>query len=303
MRDVRGMRCLVTGASGFIGRRVCVALADAGAEVVGLGRGAAAPGTLDAVLGGWVRCDLADPGAVRRVGRDIGRVDALFHAAGDLADTQDLFALRERYVSEIVSPLLLADRGLDSPSRIVLFSSAAVYGAVAGPASEEAPLSPRGLYGVNKAVLEDAFGLFGRVRGCKVAILRVSAVYGPGMPEARAISRFIASLRRGERPVVSGPPNALRDYVYIDDVAEASVRAASCGADGVFNIASGAPVGLADLARLTARAMGRAVEPRVLSDATVPDKIFPVDKARRQLAFAPLCPAQGLVRMLQGGSC
>lgn len=296
---MQGKRILVTGASGFIGKHLCAALAKAGAQVVGIGRGESAPDALKDPLVQWVQCDLAVRESVVSALPVIGKVDVVFHAAGNLAESRELDTLRDRYFADVVAPMLFLDRGEDTPGQVVFFSTAAVYGPSESAVDEASELAPSGLYGTNKAVLEDALGLFGRVRKCAVTCLRVSAVFGPGMPAGNAISRFMECVRAGDVPQITGPPNALRDYVYIADVIQAALDVAGKDIGGTFNIASGAPVGLAELARLVGSALDREVAPEVLSDATGADKVFRIEKARQAFGFAPVGVLEGLKLMVQ----
>lgn len=298
-------QCLVTGASGFIGGHLVRALAGRGARITALGRGEAPAPGIAPYVERWIRTDLARRADVEAAASEAAGARELYHLAGSMEDAPGLDDLERRYFAEVVAPLVLADLLGPSLEHVAYFSSTAVYGPAPGPCAEDSPLAPAGLYGTNKAVLEDAFGLFSRVRKKSLSVLRVAAVYGPGMSRGSAAVRFLERICRGERPRITGPAEALRDYVHVGDVVDAALAAVQGRKDGTWNVASSAPVGLAGLARAAARALGSDLEPEIVGGATGTDKLYANDKARRDLGLAPRSLEDGLRDMAarEGFAC
>jgi len=128
--------------------------------------------------------------------------------------------------------------------------------------TESAPLDPRNGYAASKLAQEHLAAVWARSAGGSVAALRYHNVYGPGLPRdtpyAGVAAIFLSALRRGEPPRVFEDGGQRRDFVHVADVAAATVRAVERHADGVraFNIGSGVPRTVGDLATALAEAVG-----------------------------------------------
>ena len=128
---------------------------------------------------------------------------------------------------------------------------------------EDAPVDPRNAYAATKLHQEHLCTVFGRERDVPVISLRYHNVYGPrcpvDTPYAGVASLFVAALRRGEAPRVFEDGGQRRDFIHVRDVARANVAAlvADRSVSGAFNIASGRPRTILELATALAEAMGR----------------------------------------------
>jgi dTDP-L-rhamnose 4-epimerase len=126
---------------------------------------------------------------------------------------------------------------------------------------EDAPLDPRNAYASSKVAQEFYAANWARVTGGSVAALRYHNVYGPGMPRdtpyAGVAAIFTSALRRGEAPKVFEDGNQRRDFVHVRDVAAATVLACERHTSGVraFNVGSGTPRTVGDMARALANAL------------------------------------------------
>lgn len=123
------------------------------------------------------------------------------------------------------------------------------------PIREDHPTEPLTAYGRSKVVCERYLQETSAVRGCVLTVLRLAQVYGPGERPIKAIPRFIEAIRAGRPPLIYGDGSDLRDYVYVDDAARAMVLALEREAGGVFNISSGQPRSILDVARILAQAV------------------------------------------------
>ena len=127
---------------------------------------------------------------------------------------------------------------------------------------EDTAPQPRSVYAVTKLAQEHLCQMFGRDRGVAVTVLRYHNIYGPRMPRdtpyAGVASIFRSALEDGRAPRVFEDGGQLRDFVEVEDVARANVMAlvGRRGHGGVFNIASGAPRSVGDMARRLAEVMG-----------------------------------------------
>ena len=127
------------------------------------------------------------------------------------------------------------------------------------PIIEDAPLDPRNVYAATKLHTEHLARSYGREAAVAVAALRYHNVYGPGMPRdtpyAGVAAIFRSHLEHGRPPQVFEDGNQVRDFVHVDDVARANLFALDSDAEGPFNIASGAPHTVLDMANALAAAV------------------------------------------------
>lgn len=130
------------------------------------------------------------------------------------------------------------------------------------PVPEDAPVDPRSVYAATKLAQEHLCAAFGRETGVPVTALRYHNVYGPRMPRdtpyAGVAAIFRSSLRAGRPPRVFEDGAQARDFVHVRDVARANVLALDAPA-GTFNVASGTPRTVLDMAT----ALASAIDPRL----------------------------------------
>lgn len=125
---------------------------------------------------------------------------------------------------------------------------------------EDAPLDPRNVYAATKVHTEHLTQAFARETGASVALLRYHNVYGPRMPQgspyAGVASIFRSALESGRPPQVLEDGAQRRDFVHVRDVARANVVALHGAAEGPFNVASGEPHTVLEMAAALADAFG-----------------------------------------------
>jgi dTDP-L-rhamnose 4-epimerase len=141
---------------------------------------------------------------------------------------------------------------------------------------EDAALEPRSAYAATKVAQEHLAAAWARVSGGTAVALRYHNVYGPGMPRdtpyAGVAALWRSALAAGRAPRVFEDGGQLRDFVHVSDVAQANARALTAGAPGAltaFNVASGQPRTVLDVARLLAD--GRGPEPVVTGEYRLGD--------------------------------
>jgi UDP-glucose 4-epimerase len=170
---------------------------------------------------------------------------------------------RETFVA-----LLRALERLADPPRVVLVSSGGtVYDpAVPPPYREDSPTRPRGEYGRAKLELERRLQVAALGPG-RTAVARVANAYGPRQPAASGqgvIAYWLRALAADDPITIFGDPASTRDYVYVDDIAQALVALHTLAGPlpPVVNVGSGEPTSLADLADLVRKAAGSAADIR-----------------------------------------
>ncbi|MBM6403369.1 NAD-dependent epimerase/dehydratase family protein [Phycicoccus sp. CSK15P-2] len=173
---------------------------------------------------------------------------------------------------------------------------------------EDAPLDPRSSYAVSKVAQEGYASAWVRQAPGAAVSLRYHNVYGPGMPRDTPYSgvaaMFRSSLERGAPPTVFEDGRQMRDFVHVDDVARANRAAVEAvvghdvGSHRAYNVCSGHPIAIADVARHVAAGSGRGLEPRVTGQYRIGDVRHVVAspvRAAAELGFtAEVLPEDGL---------
>ena len=258
------MKVLVTGAGGFLGnavlRRAPKGITDIRAH---LGPPGFAPLEGNGTRGTTFHADVLDLDAFLPFSQG---VDVVIHLAGP-AEVAASFEHGAEYIrahvlgTEAAVRLCLARR----VARIVYVSSAEVYGRpTASPVPEDAPMSPRSPYGAAKVGAECVVAAGARAYGFQAVILRPFLVYGPAMRRGSVLAAIVEQAIAGS-DVQLFDPRPVRDFCYVDDVADAVWRACETPPHPeprVFNVGSGEGTSIADLARQVIAILGGAARIR-----------------------------------------
>ncbi len=226
------MRCLVTGGCGFVGSALVRRLLAESCEVVvvdDLSRGSRENLGPDQDRVSVIQQDVT--GSLSRVFSSF-RPQAVFHLAA-LHFIPDCDADPARCLAVNVDgtrSVLQATAEIRGPVSLVLASSAAVYAPADGPHQEqEDSVGPVDVYGYSKLWTEELATGFAARTGTGVGIARLFNVFGPGETNAHFIPSLICQLKAG-KSVRLGNLSSKRDYVFVDDVADALLRLARyCG--------------------------------------------------------------------------
>ena len=262
---------LVTGGAGFIGSHLCDALVRRGDSVRVLDD--LSTGSRDNLPPGvaLIEADVADPHAMRAA---IEGVDGAFHLAAIASVTRGVTDWLGTHRANLTGTVTLFDgisRGA-TPIPVVYASSAAVYGdAATVPIGEDAERRPLSAYGADKYACELHARVASHVHGIPTTGLRFFNVYGPrqdpGSPYSGVISIFCERVTRGAPIDVFGDGSQTRDFVYVADVVAALLSAMERSLPGapVFNVCTGLPTSVLELAHTIATLAGTAPEVRHLA--------------------------------------
>jgi dTDP-L-rhamnose 4-epimerase len=174
---------------------------------------------------------------------------------------------------------------------------------------EGSRLDPRSFYAASKVAQEHYAAAWARQADAVAVALRYHNVYGPGMPRNTPYSgvaaMFRSALERGESPQVFEDGGQVRDFVHVDDVGRANLLAveavvgSAAGSWSAYNVASGHPIGILEVAELVARGTGAGMRPEVTGMFRIGDVRHVVASpalARSELGFsASVMPRDGLV--------
>jgi UDP-glucose 4-epimerase len=300
------MRCLVTGGCGFVGSALVRRLLAESCEVVvvdDLSRGSRENLGPDQDRVSVIQQDVTD--GLSRIFSSF-QPQAVFHLAA-LHFIPDCDADPARCLRVNVDgtrSVLKATAGLRGPVSLVLASSAAVYAPADGPHQEqEDPLGPVDVYGYSKRWAEELASGFAARTGAGVGIARLFNVFGPGETNAHFIPSLICQMKAGES-VRLGNLSSKRDYVFVDDVADALLRLARYGGGGhsvdghcvdgqaaTVNVGSGrAYTGhevVETLAGLAAAGVAPIIDPSRLRPVDRPTLLADLTLAQKLLDWAP----------------
>jgi nucleoside-diphosphate-sugar epimerase len=235
-----------------------------------------------------VETDVADAD----VAELISDVDGVFHLAaqpGVRASWGDGFV---DYVRDnVVATQRLFEALCSRPVPVVVASSSSVYGDIdALPAREdEAGLRPVSPYGLTKLTVEHLVRIYVERRGLDAVALRYFTVYGPRQRPDMAFTRFAAGALAGRSLQVLGDGEQSRDFSYVGDVVDATVRALGAPAGRIYNIGGGEPTSLNTVLAAIQTLVGRPVpvtyEAEALGD--VRHTWADTTRARRELGWRP----------------
>jgi len=252
------MKILVTGGAGFIGSHVVDALLAAGHQVAVVDNLATGnPARLDGKASlHTVDLRSTQLGAVF----DSEQPDVVAHLAAQPSVGRSVNDPVFDASVNIVGGLQLLDCCRRFSVRRIIYSSSggAGYGDTdVLPTPEEHPTRPASPYGVAKVAMEQYLQAWGRIHGISAISLRYANVYGPRqdpLGECGVVAIFCHRLLRGEPPVINGTGEQTRDYVYVEDIAAANVRALEHPeVSGPVNIGTGVEVTVNQLHRVLAR--------------------------------------------------
>lgn len=299
------MRVFVTGATGFVGQAAVRALLQRGHEVLGLTRNA---GAARALLpgAGFVQGSLDEPDALLPELRTFAP-EALLHLAWEgLPDYSE--EMSQRNVALGLAAYGLAQQA--GVSRMVTSGSCWEYASRSGMLAEDAPLRHDQPFPAAKNRLREQGHAQTRMvaRDAEVEFtwLRLFFVYGPGQRPASLVPSLLAAALRGEAPALRNPANR-NDFIHVDDVALAFALALEKHPQGeVYNVGSGSPTGVAELARMVYAALGReellAPCAGLAASAGSPTEDFWADMSRfaADAGFAPRIPLrEGIADMIR----
>ena len=300
---IRDRTILVTGGAGFIGSHLVDALAvDNDVRVLDdLSSGTSRYLHEDATL---VEGDIRNRDALEDATRD---VDLIFHEAAIVDVTETVDRPAETNEVNLEAGLALFECARREDARVVVASSAAVYGhPVELPVTETTATEPASPYGIQKLALDEYARLYDRLYDLPTVTLRYFNVYGPRQqgPYSGVISTFLEQARAGDPITVEGDGEQTRDFVHVEDVVRANLLAATTDHVGqAFNVGTGERTSILELAETVREATGADVPivHRSPRQGDVRHSGADVSKARRKLGFeARIGLETGVRRLVEG---
>ena len=236
------MNILVTGGAGFIGSNIVDAYISEGHNVVIIDN--MSTGVKDYInpKAKFYELDVCDAG-ISKVFEE-NKIDLINHHAAqiDLRKSVDDPAFDINV--NIAGSVNLLQNAIKNGVKKFIFASTG--GAIYGehdyfPADEEHPTRPYAPYGINKMCVEKYLYYYNHVYGLDYVVLRYANVYGPRQNphgECGVIAIFTDKILNGQQPLINGPGDQTRDYVFVNDVVNANVLALEAKGPVIYNVAT-----------------------------------------------------------------
>jgi UDP-glucose 4-epimerase len=246
---------LVTGGTGFIGRRLVRALLESGADVTVADTHESSEPAVHSIVG-----DLRDPAVADRAVRP--GTDLIVHLAAVTSVLRSVADPAGTYETNVhVTAGLLELARARSVGGFLLASTNAVAGDVGRAViTEQTPLRPLTPYGATKAAGEMLLSCYSAAYGINGVALRFSNVYGPGMEKKDSfIPRLMRAASAGRGIQVYGDGTQLRDLVHVDDVVAGILLAWRSGVTGPLVLGTGESVSVNDIILAAREVTGAAL--------------------------------------------
>lgn len=252
---MKNKKVLVTGGAGFIGSNLVRRLLDEGNSVT----------VLDNFMSGY-RSNLDPFSSVRIIEGDVRDKSAVelamqgaevvFHLAASVGNKRSIdHPIIDAEINVLGTLQVLQAARKEGVRKIVTSSSAGIFGELKTiPIKEDHPIEPDSPYGCTKLCQEKLCLSYAKLYEIEAVCLRYFNVYGPNQrfdDYGNVIPIFVFRMLRNESILIFGDGEQTRDFVNVDDVVQANIKAAeSIGVSGAFNIASGTRVTINHLVEL-----------------------------------------------------
>ena len=261
------MKFGITGGAGFVGSNIAKLLIKQGHDVIIIDNLHTGKKKNIAEILDQVNFFNADIREYKKIEKILNSVDGIFHEAA-LTIVQESFSKPKEYHDvNVVGTENILKIGKEFDLKVVFASSSSVYGNVKSiPITEKFPCHPINPYGQTK--LDDEFLAEKYSKdGLKVIGLRYFNIYGRGQTGTYAgvITKFMNQLENCKSPMIFGNGKQLRDFIFVEDVAEANLEAMKSSVKfGFFNIGTGITTTIKDLANLLTKLHNLQLEPEYL---------------------------------------
>jgi nucleoside-diphosphate-sugar epimerase len=294
------MNILVTGATGFLGGRLCRGLLAKGHHVFGLthhGRAARITSIVNNPHFKLITCDIRDTSPISEIIK-ANHIETVLHLAAQLPEKNDNTGNYDFYDINVTGTAnLLQSAAAHNVKTFIYGSTMSVYSSppVSLPVDENHPTQPSSIYAVTKLTGELLCNIY--AGDMNIAILRYAGAYGLGERITDAVHRFMQQARANQPLTIYGDGRQSTDYVYVEDITAATLAVLEKGKTGVYNIGSGVETSILTLAEQAIKVTGSRSKITFTDTTTDRPFRFYLDTAKAQKELG--CHARPLNAGLQ----
>jgi UDP-glucose 4-epimerase len=292
-------KILVTGGAGFIGSHLVDALIERGHRVVVIDNLSTGKKENINKKAKFYKIDICSPRIVEIFKKE--KPGIVFHFAAQInvrKSVEDpLFDAKINILGSlnvIQNFVQLPTSNFQPPIFIFASTGGAIYGeAKKIPTPEDYPADPISPYGIAKLTVENYLKFYKENFGLKFISLRFSNVYGPRQDpkgEAGVVAIFIEKLLKRERPTIFGNGNQTRDFIFVEDVVSACLKAMEYkGEKEIFNIGTGIETSINELYEIISKLLKTKVKPKYApgKPGDLKRSCLDISLAKRELEWKP----------------
>ena len=258
------MKFAVTGGAGFVGNNIVRLLISKGHQVVVIdnlhtGKMENLNGVLESIR--FEKIDIRNFEELESILKD---VDGIFHEAALTIVQESFYKEKEYFDVNVIGTENIFKIAKKFQKKVVYASSSSIYGDSKHiPIKENSERKPINPYGQTKLENEISAEKYGNT-GLKVIGLRYFNIFGKGQTGSYAgvITQFMRKLNENESPIIFGDGLQIRDFIHVSDIAQANLSAMlSSTNSGLFNVGTGVPTKIKDLAKIMTEICQKNFEP------------------------------------------
>jgi len=253
--NIKNKKILVTGGTGQVGSFLVEELVKKKANVFVIGRNKKILKEIDLLVKSkkvtFLECNLINNNVINENKKILKEIDLLIHLSSELSEVNTNLIDNAHFSIDLnINGIINLLPHLIKLKKIVYSSSTAVYGNTkAGKTNEESITSPVSFYGCGKLGAEKYLNIFCNFNKIPLTILRYSSVYGPRNRTNQAIPVFIKKALENKTIILYKKGKTIRDFIYISDIINATIKAITNNQEGIFNIGSGEKTTMYNIAK------------------------------------------------------
>ncbi|MCD6226325.1 MAG: NAD-dependent epimerase/dehydratase family protein [Candidatus Aenigmarchaeota archaeon] len=261
------MKFLVTGGAGFIGSHLCKELVKRKNEVIVVDN--LHTGSLDNLKEIKDKIKFINKSCGEITSEEIGKIDGIFHLG--IYSSSPMYRENKKLVGMVINDFInILELAKKRDTKIVFASSSSVYNNNPTPWKEEMNIKITDFYTEARYLMERLAKLYDELYNVKSVGLRLFSVYGPNEKSkgkyANLVSQFLWDMEKNKSPIVYGNGEQRRDFIYVDDVSNAFIRAMDYNKTDIFNVGTGKDYSLNELISMLNDLLGKNIKPKYIKN-------------------------------------